>query len=95
MYMKFYIPLSEFLFMANLDLMCGLTLMAFFFLIAENSLIPFYELAGTQAHYSQSRNLIRLSPTTKLFVIILLIAIPPVGYLLGFIYLNIYTLIDL
>lgn len=95
MYMKTYMPLSESLFMANVDLMCGLTSMAFFFLIAENSLIPFYELAGAQAHYSQGGNLVKISLTTKLFIVILLIAIPPIGYLLGFIYLNIYTSIDL
>jgi methyl-accepting chemotaxis protein len=95
MYVKSYIPLSEALFLANLDFMCGLTSMAFFFLISENSLIPFYELAGAQADYSQRRNPARLSLTTKLFIVILLISIPPIGYLLGFIYLNIYTSIDL
>jgi methyl-accepting chemotaxis protein len=95
MYMKSYMPLSEALFMTNVDLMCGFTSMAFFFLIAENSLIPFYELAGAQANYSQDGKVARLSLTTKLFIVILLIAIPPVGYLLGFIYLNIHTAIDL
>lgn len=56
MYMKSYTPLPESLFLANLDFMCGLTSMAFFFLLAENSLIQFYELADAQARYSQGES---------------------------------------
>ncbi len=91
MYLKSYMSFSEALFLANLDLMCGLTSMVFFYLIAENSLISFYELAGRREHYVKTVLPIRLSLTAKLFLVILLIAFPPIGYLLGFIYLNIHT----
>jgi methyl-accepting chemotaxis protein len=91
MYLKSYMSFSEALFLANLDLMCGLTSMVFFYLIAENSLISFYELAGRREQYAKTVLPIRLSLTAKLFLVILLIAFPPIGYLLGFIYLNIHT----
>jgi len=42
LYLKTFLSLAEALFIANGDLMCGITSMAFFSLISENSLIPFY-----------------------------------------------------
>jgi methyl-accepting chemotaxis protein len=95
MHMKGLMPLPELLFMMNVYTMCALTSMTFFYLMSENSLAPFYEQAGSQRMFAPETGLMRISLTKKLLVVILLIAIPPIGYLLGYIYLNIHTGIDL
>jgi len=95
LHMQGFAPMAEAVFMMNVYSMCALTSLAFFYLLSENSLASFYEQAGSQKMFTRSIGLIRLSLTKKLFFVILLIAIPPIGYLLGFIYLNIYTGITL
>ncbi len=95
MHMKGLMPLPELLFMMNVYTMCALTSMTFFYLMSENSLAPFYEQAGSQRMFAPESGVMRISLTKKLLVVILLIAIPPIGYLLGYIYLNIHTGIDL
>jgi methyl-accepting chemotaxis protein len=95
MHMKGLMPLPELLFMMNVYTMCALTSMTFFYLLSENSLAPFYEQAGSQRMFAPEMGLTRITLTKKLLVVILLIAIPPIGYLLGYIYLNIHTGIDL
>jgi len=95
MYAKGYIKPEEFMAGVNTLIMTGLLLIPFFYLASENSLVPFYQKCNMKGVMDGSMKLFKLSLNKKLLMTILLIAIPPIGLLLGTIYLSIATGFDL
>lgn len=75
--------------------MTGLLSMPFFYLAAENSLVPFYQKCGLQGVLDGKERLFRLSLNQKLLATVLLIAIPPIGLILGTIYLSVVSGLNL
>ena len=91
MYLKGYIGFEEFASGINNLIMTGLLVMPFFYLASENSLVPFYMRCNMKGVLDKDIRLFHMSLNKKLLATILLIAIPPIGLLLGTIYLSIVT----
>ncbi len=91
LYMKDYLPFDLLIFGGNILGMTGLSGMALYYLVAENSLAPFYRECSRRGILADGTGYLRISLNQKLFAIILLIAIPPIGDLIGTIYLSIFT----
>ena len=94
-YLKGYVTLSETYAGLNALVMTGLLSMPFFYLAAENSLVPFYQKCGLQGVLDGKERLFRLSLNQKLLATVLLIAIPPIGLILGTIYLSVVSGLNL
>jgi methyl-accepting chemotaxis protein len=90
-YLWGFLTTAEALFMANLMVMAALSIMPFFYLASENSLVPFYQKCKLKGVLDSGTKVSSLSLNKKLFTVILLIAIPPIGNLLGVIYLSFFT----
>jgi methyl-accepting chemotaxis protein len=90
-----YINTTEALFGSNALLMTALSITPFFYLASENGLVPFYQKCNMKGVMDGGKQLFSLALNQKLFTTILLIAIPPIGNLLGAIYLSINTEIKL
>ena len=95
LYMKGYLPFNLLIFGGNILGMTGLSGMALYYLMAENSLAPFYQECSRRGILADGTGYLRISLNQKLFAIILLIAIPPIGDLIGTIYLSIFTGVSL
>ena len=95
MYLKGYVNSSEIWAGINTLVMTGLLVMPFFYLAAENSLVPFYMKCNMKGILDGKSRMFSLSLNQKLLITILLIAIPPIGLLLGTIYLSIATGFDM
>lgn len=91
LYLKGYLPFDLLIFGGNILGMTGLSGMALYYLMAENSLAPFYRECSRNGILADGAGYLRISLNEKLFAIILLIAIPPIGDLIGTIYLSIYS----
>jgi methyl-accepting chemotaxis protein len=91
MYLKGYINPAEVVVGLNTMAMSGLMVMPFFYLASENSLVPFYMKCNMKGVLDGNIRPFRMSLNQKLLTTILLIAIPPIGLLLGTIYLSIVT----
>lgn len=91
LYMKDYLPFDLLIFGGNILGMTGLSGMALYYLVAENSLAPFYRECSRRGILADSTGFLRISLNQKLFAIILLIAVPPIGDLIGTIYLSIFS----
>jgi len=91
MYLKGYVSSIEMLMGANTLFMTGLLVMPFFYLASENSVVPFYAKFNLKNVINSDVKLFRMSLNQKLLTTILLIAIPPIGLILGTIYLSIIT----
>ncbi len=91
LYMKDYLPYDLLIFGGNILGMTGLSGMALYYLVAENSLAPFYRECSRKGLLADGTGYLRISLNQKLFAIILLIAIPPIGDLIGTIYLSIFA----
>ena len=91
LYMKDYLPFELLIFGGNILGMTGLSGMALYYLVAENSLAPFYRECSKRGILTDGTGYLKISLNQKLFAIILLIAIPPIGDLIGTIYLSIFA----
>lgn len=89
------ITMAEALIAENILLMTGITDMALYFLVSENSLIPFLQMSGQSGKSYADLKLWRMSFRTKLLLLILCIAVPPLAILIGIIYLSILGLVPL
>ncbi|MCE5273694.1 MAG: methyl-accepting chemotaxis protein [Deltaproteobacteria bacterium] len=94
-YLWGYITPAEAFFGTNALFMTALSIVPFFYLASENSLVPFYQDCCLKGVWDGKMKVFSLGLNQKLFITILLIAIPPIGNLLGFIYLSIATGLDL
>jgi methyl-accepting chemotaxis protein len=95
MYLKGYVKPAEFVVGLNTLAMSGLLVMPFFYLASENSLVPFYMKCNMKGILNGNIRLFRMSLNQKLLTTILLIAIPPIGLILGTVYLSIVTGLNL
>jgi len=95
MYLKGYVSPVEFVSGINNLVMTGLLVTPFFYLASENSLVPFYMRCDMKGVLDKDIRLFHMSLNKKLLATILLIAIPPIGLLLGTIYLSIVTGLNL
>ncbi len=95
MYLKGYVSGHEFAAGINTLIMTGLLVMPFFYLASENSLVPFYQRCSMKGVLDGKTGLFRMSLNAKLLATILLMAITPVGFVFGIIYLSISTGLDL
>ena len=89
------LKISEALFGVDLLVMSGLSAAAFYYLISENSLTPFYRETGGHEMFDGGLGLLRLTLSRKVALVILLIAVPPIGILLGVIELSIFGTVRL
>ncbi|HQJ10190.1 MAG TPA: methyl-accepting chemotaxis protein, partial [Deltaproteobacteria bacterium] len=83
------------IFAGNILGMTGVSCMAYYYLISDYSLGSFYEWCSREKVLGTGMRTWRLSLNQKLLLVILLIAIPPIGDLLGIIYLSIFTGLNL
>jgi methyl-accepting chemotaxis protein len=90
-YLKGYIRLPEFLFGVNSVAMIGLLAIPIIYLASENSLTPFYMKSNLKGVLDSNMRFFRLSLSQKNLITILLIAIPPLGLILGLLYLSMAT----
>jgi len=94
MYLKGYVRYEELMAGFNTLIMTGLLVMPFFYLASENSLVPFYQKCNMKGILDNSK-VLRIGLNKKLLATILLIAIPPIGLILGVIYLSMATGLNL
>jgi hypothetical protein len=90
-YLKGYIKIPELLFGINSVVMIGLLAMPFFYLASENSLVPFYQKCSLKGIVDRDVKLFRMSISQKTLATILLLATPPLGLILGLLYLSMAT----
>ncbi len=95
MYLKGYVNPEEFVSAINVLIMTGLLVMPFFYLASENSLVPFYMKCNMRGVLDKDIRFFHMSLNKKLLATVLLTAIPPIGLLLGTIYLSIATGLNL
>lgn len=95
LYLKGILPFELLIFIGNILGMTGLSSMAFYYLNSENSLGPFFEWCNQKGVLNVEAHVVKMSLNQKLLTVILLIALPPIGYLLGIIYLSIFYKTDL
>jgi methyl-accepting chemotaxis protein len=94
-YLWGYITPTETIFGTNALIMTALSIMPFFYLASENSLVPFYQRCKLKGVMDGDMKLFTLGLNQKLFAVILMIAIPPIGNLLGVIYMSIFSGLNL
>ncbi|HPI93891.1 MAG TPA: methyl-accepting chemotaxis protein, partial [Deltaproteobacteria bacterium] len=94
-YFKGLITAPEALFGTNALIMTALLVVPFFYLASENSLVPFYQHCKMKGILDRDMNLFRLSLSQKLFFTMLFVAVPPLGLIIGTIYLSIATGLNL
>lgn len=91
MYMNGHITFNSMLFGSNALIMTAISIVPFFYLASENSLLPFFMQSDLRGVVDRNSGLFRMSLGRKLLLTILFIAVPPIGNLLGLIYLSINT----
>jgi|GEM_PF-296929 len=89
------ITLAEALIAEDILIMSGISDMALYFLVSENSLMPFLQMSGNNGKSYADLRLWRMSYKVKLLLIILCIAVPPMAILTGIIYLSILGFVSL
>ncbi len=95
MYLKGFIKYPEFLFALNSVTMIGLLAIPIFYLASENSLTHFYMKSNFKGILGSKKGFFRMSLSQKTLWTILLIAVPPLGLLIGLIYLSMATGLNL
>jgi len=91
MFMKGHLAFEELVFGGIILLMTGIMAGPFYYLASENSLLPFYKGCNMNGILDSNRGFLHISLNVKHLITILFIAVPPIGLLLGTIYLSIYT----
>lgn len=94
-YFKGLITVPEALFGINALTMMALLVVPFFYLASENSLAPFFQHCSMKGILDGNVRLFRLSLSQKLFFTMIFITMPPLGLIIGTIYLSIATGLDL
>ena len=94
-YFKGYINTSEFMVGISSLVMIGLLVMPFFYLSAENSLVPFFQKCRMEGILDSGQRFFSLGLNKKILATILLVAIPPIGLILGIIFLSVANGLDL
>ena len=95
LYLKGIISFEFLIFGGNILGMTGVSAMATYYMVSENSLSSFYQKYSSNGFLDKDTNVFGLSLNKKLLANILLIALPPIGNLIGIIYLSIFTRLDL
>jgi methyl-accepting chemotaxis protein len=95
LYLKGIISFEFLIFGGNILGMTGVSAMATYYMVSENSLSSFYQKYGPNRFLDKKTKVFRLNLNKKLLANILLIALPPIGNLIGIIYLSIFTRLDL
>jgi len=95
MYLKGYVRYPEFLFGVNSVIMIGLLAVPIIYLASENSLTSFYMKTNLKGVLDTDAKIFRLSLSQKNLATILLIATPPLGLILGLLYLSMATNLDM
>ncbi len=90
-YLMGYIGISEFLFGVNSVVMIGLLALPIIYLSSENSLTSFYMKSNLKGVLDTDTSIFRMSLSHKTLATILLIATPPLGLILGLLYLSMAT----
>ncbi len=90
-YMRGNIDMNQAIFGVNALVMTALSITPFTFLASESGLFPFFMQSNLKGIMDGKVHLFRMSLNKKLLITILFIAIPPIGNLLGLIYLSINT----
>ncbi len=90
-YLKGYIKIPELLFGINSVVMIGLLAIPIVYLASENSLVPFYQKCSLKGIVDRDVKLFRMSISQKTLATILLLATPPLGLILGLLYLSMAT----
>jgi hypothetical protein len=90
-YLKGYVNTSEFLFGVNSVIMIGLLAIPIIYLSAENSLSGFYMRSNFKGVLDTDTSIFRMNLSGKTLATILLIATPPLGLILGLLYLSMAT----
>lgn len=91
LYLKGYISFELLIFGGNILGMTGVSAMATYYMISENSLSPFYRKYNRNGFLDQNAKGFNLNLNIKLLTTVMLIVIPPIGNLIGIIYLSIFT----
>lgn len=91
LYLKGIVSFEMLIFAGNILGMTGVSAMGFYYLVSENSLSPFYQIYNRDLFLGTDTKVFGLSLNKKLLASILLIVIPPIGNLIGIIYLSIFT----
>lgn len=94
-YTRGYIDGNSAVFGINALFMTAFSVVPFFFLASENSLLPFFEAVNLKGVIDARVGLLRWSLSRKLLLTVFLIAMPPIGNLIGLIYLSIYSGLNL
>ena len=94
-YLKGVISFEVLIFGGNILGMTGVSAMAVYYLVAENSFATFYEWCSTKGVFGAESRAFGISLNQKLLAVILIIAVPPIGNLIGIIYLSIFTGLEL
>jgi methyl-accepting chemotaxis protein len=95
LFLKGYINTYELLTGINALIMTGLLVMPFFYLAAENSLVPFFQRCRMEGVLDSEKELFHLNISKKVLFSMILTAIPPIGIMLGVIFLSVATGLDL
>lgn len=95
LYLKGVISFEFLIFGGNILGMTGVSAMALFYLVSENSLAQFFQAFNRERFQNEDMRIIRFSLNQKLLMNVLLIVIPPIGNLVGIIYLSIFTGLNL
>jgi methyl-accepting chemotaxis protein len=95
LYFKGYINGYEVAAGCNALIMVGLLVMPFFYLAAENSLVPFFQKCRMEGVLDSDMRYFRFSLNKKILCTILFTAIPPIGIMLGIIFLSIANGLDM
>jgi methyl-accepting chemotaxis protein len=95
LYVKGYIGIHELISGCNTLVMTGLLSMPFFFLASENSLVPFFMRCRMDVVLDNDKNILYMSLSKKFLFTLLLLSIPPIGLVLGIIYMSVTMGLDL
>jgi methyl-accepting chemotaxis protein len=95
LHLKGAISFELLIFGGNILGMTGVSAMALFFLVSESSLSQFFQAYNRYGFLNRDARIINLSLNQKLLMNVLIIVIPPIGNLVGIIYLSIFTGLDL
>jgi hypothetical protein len=91
MYIKGIISFELLIFGGNILGMTGVSAMALFFLVSDNSLAEFHQAYNRHGFLDRDSCAMRISLNQKLLMNVIFIVIPPIGNLMGIIYLSIFT----
>jgi methyl-accepting chemotaxis protein len=94
-YFKGYVNVYEMLVGCTILALTGMLMMPFFYLSAENGLVPFFQKCRLDGVLDSDTKFFRMSLNKKLLFTILLMAITPVGMLLSIIFLSVVNGLDL